>query len=252
MTNSTLQAIRKGLLLSQDEFARALREAGQRAGVPNDASKRLVQRWESGESASPRPVYARALESVTGLPITELGFAVPVPAARVTPNGQGGHDVAASGPDFEVIAPVAHAGKNATSTNYSGIWLSRYEYYSSGRGDTFIGVHYVLVLQHGDRLTARSLPGSSDSPLTMDLTVDGSVVTGTWVEQTHKDGYYRGARYHGAIQMIAEPTGRKISGKWLGFGKEMEVNSGPWALIFQDASTNKSTMNKYNKRPPVE
>lgn len=33
-----------GLLMSQDDFARAIRQAGDLAGAPNDASKRLVQR----------------------------------------------------------------------------------------------------------------------------------------------------------------------------------------------------------------
>src|SRR5690242_11713359 len=73
--NGTLRAVRMGMLMSQDDFARALRVAGERAGHPNDASKRLVQRWEAGVIAAPRPVYARALEAVTGLPIESLGFA---------------------------------------------------------------------------------------------------------------------------------------------------------------------------------
>lgn len=148
------------------------------------------------------------------------------------------------------VAADRHPGAPPTARgNYSGVWLSRYEYFSSGRGASFTGQHYVVILQHGNRLTVRSLPGSSDSPLTMDLTTDGAVVTGTWVEQTAEDGYYRGARYHGAIQMLAEPTGRRISGKWVGFGKEMDVNTGPWELIFQDASTTKATLNQYNHRP---
>lgn len=151
---ATLRAVRMGLLMSQDDFARALRAAGDRAGVPNEASKRLVQRWEE---------------------------------------------------------------------------------------------HYVVVLQHGDRLTVRSLPGSAKSSLTMDLTVDGPVVTGTWVEQTEVGGHYRGARYHGAIHMLAEPTGRRIRGKWVGFGKDMDVNTGPWELMFQDASTNQATLAAYNR-----
>lgn len=138
----------------------------------------------------------------------------------------------------------------ASGANHSGIWLSRYEYHSSGREGTFVGLHHVVVLQHGDRLTVRSLPGSSDSPLTLDLTVDGNVVTGTWVEQTATDGYYRGARYHGAIQLLVEPTGRRMAGQWVGFGKEMDVNTGPWELVFQEASTNKAAMDRYN-RPPT-
>lgn len=240
-----------GMILSQGDFARALREAGERAGVPNDASKRLVQRWESGEVTAPRPVYARALETVTGMPIESLGFTAIVPHLRVSDDGRGGHDVEAS-PSDVAAASVGPTAQPLPRHNYSGVWLSQYEYFSSGRDSAFIGLHYVVVLQHGDRLTVRSLPrGSSnpDSPLTMDLTVDGNVITGTWVEQTAKEGYYRGARYHGAIQMLAEPTGRRLVGKWVGFGKDMDVNTGPWELIFQDASTNQATLTKYNHRP---
>lgn len=246
--NATLRAVRMGMLLSQDDFARAIRNAGERVGHPNDASKRLVQRWESGTIAAPRPVYARALETVTGLPIESLGFNALMSVVRVSDDGQGGHDVESSaGTPASGDAPTTQP---ATARNLSGVWLSRYEYYSSGRSDTFVGLHYVVMLQHGNRLTARSLPGSSDSPLTMDLTVDGSVVTGTWVEQTASDGYYLGARYHGAIQMLVEPTGRRIAGKWVGFGKDMDVNSGPWELVFKDASTNQATLGQYNRRPP--
>ena len=238
-----------GLLMSQDDFARALREAGRRAGEPNDASKRLVQRWEAGISLSPRPTYARALQAVTGLPIETLGFAPAMPQARASGDGRGGHDLENS-PVGIAAAQSMPTAQPAPRGNHSGVWLSRYEYVSSSRGDqVFTGLHYVVILQHANRLTVRSLPGSSDSPLTMDLTVEGNVITGTWVEQTAEDGHYRGARYHGAIQLLAEPTGRRLTGKWVGFGAEMDVNTGPWELIFQDASTNKATMDAYNRRP---
>jgi hypothetical protein len=236
--NAALRAVRMGLLMSQDDLARALRDAGAL-----DANKRLVQRWESGLISSPRPAYARALEVVTGLPIEALGFAL-----SVRGDGHGGHDVegAPGGGPAPAVPPAAQA---AGRPNLSGVWLSRYEYFSSGRGKTFTDAHYVVVLQHGDRLTVRSLPGSANSRLTMDLTVDGNVITGTWVEQTAQDGYYRGARYHGAIQMLVEPTGRRMTGKWIGFGSEMDVNTGPWELIFQDASTTKATLDRYNRAP---
>ncbi|WP_435178106.1 helix-turn-helix domain-containing protein [Actinacidiphila sp. bgisy145] len=250
--NSTLRAVRMGLLMSQDEFARALRAAGERAGQPNDASKRLVQRWEAGTTAAPRPVYARALESITGLPIESLGFAPAIPQARVVEDGDGGHDVEPARPGGTAHATTPGRGRApqpAPTGNYSGVWLSRYEYYSSSRGKTFTGLHHVVVLQHGNRLTVRSIPGSSDSTLTVDLTIDGSVVTGTWVEQTAGDSYYRGARYHGAIQMLVEPTGRRMAGKWVGFGKEMDMNTGPWELTFEDPSTNKATLARYARLP---
>lgn len=247
--NSALRAVRMGLRLSQDDFAREIRAAGDKAGVPNDANKRLVQRWEAGLIAAPRPAYARALEMVTGLPVESLGFAM-VPHARVTDDQHGGHDVEAS-PEGIAAAVPAPTGRQAPAGNYSGVWLSRYEYFSSGRDATFTGLHHVVLLQHGDRLTVRSLPGSADSTLTMDLTLDGVVITGTWVEQTAADTYYRGARYHGAIQLLAEPTGRRLVGKWVGFGKQMDVNTGPWELVFQDASTTKATLAQYD-RPPEQ
>jgi len=240
--NTALRAVRIGLRMSQDDLARAIQEAGRRAGHPNDASKRLVQRWEAGQIAAPRPAYVRALEAVTGLPIETLGF------GAVVPDGHGGHDV----------EPTAHqvdsrrAPQSAPQGNFTGVWLSRYEYFSSTRAASFVGQHHVVILQHGDRLTVRSLPESAGSMLTMDLTTEGSVLTGTWTEHTAKGGHYRGARYHGAIQMLAEPTGRRISGKWVGFGKEMDVNTGPWELIFQDASTARSTLDRYNTPPPSE
>ncbi|WP_432162331.1 helix-turn-helix domain-containing protein [Streptomyces tendae] len=250
--NSTLRAVRMGLLMSQDEFARAIRDAGLQAGQRNDASKRLVQRWESGATAAPRPVYARALEVVTGMPIAALGFAAPVPLARVADDGEGGHDLE----DSPVGIPAAGNGPSVQPSpargNYSGVWLSTYEFYSSGRGDTFTGKHYVVLLQHGNRLNARSLPGASlnpDSPLTLDLQLDGNTVTGTWTEQTASEGYYRGARYFGALQLLVEPTGRRMAGKWVGFGKEFDVNTGPWELRLMDTSTAKETLERYS-RPP--
>ncbi|GCD43179.1 hypothetical protein GKJPGBOP_02859 [Streptomyces paromomycinus] len=144
------------------------------------------------------------------------------------------------------------AAQEAGRAHYAGVWLSRYEFYSSGRGQTFTGAHFVVLVQNGNRLTGRSLPGASsrpDSPLSLDLTVDGDVVTGTWVEQTATDGYCAGARYHGAVQLLAEPAGRRMAGKWVGFGKDFDVNTGPWELIFKDASTSKGTVERYSRRP---
>ena len=51
-----------------------VREAGERAGEPNDCTTRLVQRWEAGEVTAPRGNYARALEAISGQPVENLGF----------------------------------------------------------------------------------------------------------------------------------------------------------------------------------
>ena len=60
--------------LSQAQFAEAVRAAGNAMGVPNHCTKRLVQKWESGEHSACRPDYLRVLQAVTGLSVRELGF----------------------------------------------------------------------------------------------------------------------------------------------------------------------------------
>ena len=238
--NTAFRAVRLALRLSQDEFAERMRDAGAAS-----TTKRTIQRYESGEILNPRPASTRALEIVTKLPISSLGFPADVDAV-VVDDGRGGHDL-------EVRHSAVPASGPARSTGgYSGVWLSKYEYFSSSRGDTYAGMHYVVLLQHDDRLTVRSLQGSAASTLTMDLTVDGNVLTGTWTEQTDPQGHYKGARYHGAIQLLAEPTGRRLAGKWIGFGKDMDVNTGPWQLTFQDPSTSKATLARYATPPEVE
>ncbi|KJS59634.1 helix-turn-helix domain-containing protein [Streptomyces rubellomurinus] len=247
--NETLRAVRVSLRLSQDEFAKRLRTAGDDQGEPNDASKRLVQRWESGEVRSPRPVYVRALEAVTRIPVEHLGFEVPLLPPRVSADGRGGHDMSSVERDVDPSRAPGPSGEN-----FSGIWLSHYEFFSSSREGTFTGLHHVLFTQRGNRITARSLPGASsnpDSPLSIDLTVDRNVVTGTWTEQTAQDGYYQGARYHGAIQLLIDPTGRCMTGKWVGFGKEFEVNTGPWEFRLLDRSTNATTVSRFSTPPQI-
>lgn len=54
------------LKLSQSRFAAEVRAAGDRIGVPNRCTKRLVQKWESGEHAMPSPVHQLALAHVIG------------------------------------------------------------------------------------------------------------------------------------------------------------------------------------------
>lgn len=239
--NTAMRAVRRSLLMSQDELARAVRDAGQRTGEPNDCSKRLVQRWEAGLVTTPRGAYARALEYVTGQPIENLGFKAAderYGLDRREAMGMGG------GPWIPATDPKAAQGP------LTGIWRSRYEYVSSGRGgETFADEHYVVIIQHGAKLQVRSLPESNTSKLMMDLTANGAVMTGTWTEQTNPDGYYQGAVYHGAIQMLLEPTGRKMTGKWVGFGRDFDLNTGPWVLELVSSDVGKDAQRRYNRHP---
>lgn len=234
--------------MTQAGFATALREAGAALGEENDASTRLVQRWESGEIGCPHPVHQKALQAVTGRPVSQLGFRVQ-PFVSVP-----------SGPEGEAeLLPVTMYGPKTVIPQaggpFTGIWRSEYKYPSSGRNAELVGLHYVVIVQHGSSLSVQSLPNGSlnpNSPLRMDLEVDRHIITGTWTEETAKDGYYRGAVYHGAIQMLVEPTGRRMEGQWVGYGKEFEINTGPWRLVFETPDTGKNSLREYNRPPSID
>lgn len=62
-----LRAVRvEKLGLSQLQFAVAVQAAGRELGFDLKCTKRLVQKWESGEHAMPRPLYQKALAHLTG------------------------------------------------------------------------------------------------------------------------------------------------------------------------------------------
>lgn len=136
----------------------------------------------------------------------------------------------------------------ATAGRLSGIWLSRYTYISSSRGNQeFTGQHYMLLLQHEDQLQVRALPGS-ESQLTMNLSLGGRVAAGFWREVTSRDGYYRGHEFHGVVQMIIDRAGQRMDGRWLGHDREFAaINSGTWTLEFIANETDEDAVLTYSR-----
>ena len=242
--NESLRAVRQSLLMSQGEFALAIRAAGQRAGEPNDCTKRLVQRWEAGYvTGVPRGNYARALEAVTGQPIENLGF-----------KGDGATRRQALGMAGAAAAAAWMPGSKAEAARgpLTAIWRSTYSYVSSSRGnETFTSEHYVMAIQHGNRIQVRSLPKTAAGRVMMDLTIDGQVITGTWTEETDPGGYYKSSVYSGAIHLLLDHTGHRMKGQWLGFNRDGEVDNGPWTLDLVSADTSKAAMERFN-RPVAE
>lgn len=229
----------KNLALVAARVARNLTQ--QEAAALAEVTKRTWQRWEDADPPRPQPAQVRRLQDSLGLPVEQLGFP-PDKNRIVVEDGRGGHDVEVR------IPPIVTTAARPPTSDYSGIWLSRYEYFSSSREETYAVQHYVVVQQDGSAASVRSLPGSAASTMGMDLIIDGVVLTGTWVEDTNKTGYYRGKRYIGGIQLVADPSGSRLAGKWVGHGKNGEVNTGPWQFDYQAAAT-RATIAEYG-RPP--
>jgi len=113
----------------------------------------------------------------------------------------------------------------------TGVWRSLYHYPSSHRKGIFKAEH-LIQLHHANRyLVGESLPGS-DSYVLFRLTVQDNIATGSWQEQTNPAGYYEGVIYHGALQLVISDDGRSMTGKWVGFGRDMAVNVGDWEFTY--------------------
>jgi transcriptional regulator with XRE-family HTH domain len=228
--NVALIAARTARNLSQEELAREL-------GV----DRRTYQRWEQDASVRPQGAHVRKLQQTMGLAVEQLGFPLDK-SAMVVDDGRGGHDLEVRFP------PMVSAPSRPPAGDYSGIWLSRYEFFSSSRGQHIVCLHHVVLEQDGGTAKAHSLPNSASSLVFLDLKISGTVFSGTWAEDTDRNGHYKGVQYTGAIHLLADPSGLRLSGKWLGHGKENEVNSGPWILDRQ-AAVNSMTVAQYD-RPP--
>jgi hypothetical protein len=149
--------------------------------------------------------------------------------------------LAEGGEEPSVAVPQISADRS-----FSGVWHSHYVYPSTGRAKKFTGDHYVALRQQGNRLVGESLPHSQGSQLRLELSLDTPVATGTWQETTSPTGYYKGATYHGTLQLVIDPSGRRMRGMWLGFGRDFTINSGEWALTWQEPAETKGTQRAYH------
>jgi hypothetical protein len=156
-----------------------------------------------------------------------------------------GLSLAAANPVLATLSPQQGAAP-ASAHDLAGIWHSVYTYPSSGRGEEFTGEHFLVLRHSSGELAGQSLPNKENSELHLRLSLDRAVATGTWTERTAPSGYYKGATYHGTIQLVVDLMGQSMAGKWVGFGRDFKVNSGPWTLTRVEDSTSKRTQQRYH------
>jgi hypothetical protein len=49
--------------------------------------------------------------------------------------------------------------------------------------------------------------------------------------------------------MLLEPTGHRMAGKWVGFGRDMTVNTDAWSLTLVDADVDEAAIERWNGEP---
>jgi hypothetical protein len=82
-----------------------------------------------------------------------------------------------------------------------------------------------------NQLVVESVPNEDEAYLVARFSLDGRVATGSWQEQMPQHSYYSGTLYHGAAQLVLDTDKHALRGKWVGFGKEMDVKTGPWEIV---------------------
>lgn len=210
-------------------------EEDDRAGTSIDLASR-IQEMDVRELSMMASVWVKRFDSSVNHSslLFKLSFALTLAAAN---------PLLGRTEDMEMPPPAANS-----ALELGGIWRSRYSYFSSGRGQEFDSTHYVVLRQSGQQVTAESLPHPTGSKFRLNLTVDGLSVTGTWVEHTSPTGYYKGAIYRGAIQLLASPSGGQLIGKWIGFGKNFTINTGDWEFVLECRSASDDDIARYSMR----
>lgn len=145
--------------------------------------------------------------------------------------------LAAATPTVAVAATDEPPTTAAGEQDFDGIWHSRYFYYSTGRQGQCSCEHYIVLRQRGNRLVGENVAARNDSLVRLDLTLRGTVATGTWSERTSTDGYYHGREYHGAIQLVIDPMGKAMTGRWVGVDRQFKVASDVWELQWVDTAS---------------
>lgn len=119
-----------------------------------------------------------------------------------------------------------------SATDLSGIWRSDYTYYSSNRDENRKSTEYVKLYPRKDGFVFETIEKANESYELARFTLDEDIATGTWQEVTSPKGDYKGVAYHGAAQLLVSEDGKHMKGKWVGFGRNKDIKTGPWEFTY--------------------
>lgn len=104
--------------------------------------------------------------------------------------------------------------------SFKGMWHCTYWYPSNGKpGTEETSEYYCQAKQRGDKVVFESL-ANKPSHMVVNLTVDHSLATGNWTENTDPGGEFEGLEYSGATQLLVSADNAVLEGKWVGIGRE--------------------------------
>jgi hypothetical protein len=114
--------------------------------------------------------------------------------------------------------------------DFSGTWKSVFTYVNSTEPDGGVSEYEVRLHQTGSQLVMQSVPGPTGNYFVARLTLDGSILTGTWQENASPTGMYEGRIYNGAGQLLIDEGGATMRGKIVEYNNDMDIITGDWKL----------------------
>jgi hypothetical protein len=118
---------------------------------------------------------------------------------------------------------------------FAGTWHSTYWYPSNDHSGEDASEYDLVVQQDGNQLVLQSQPTKNGAYILVRLSLDDDIATGTWHETTAPEGDFKGMIYSGALQLIVSKDHSSMEGKWVGIGRDYELNrpdiyTGRWLL----------------------
>lgn len=115
-----------------------------------------------------------------------------------------------------------------------GLWYSTYNFDSS---KSRVQKDIIEIKRFGKHIIGNQL--TNDKQVLKGKLQYEIYFTGTW------ENISRGDIYHGSFQFVLDPDGKSMKGRWLGFKKNQEVQSGEWILQLLSPDISKMTRKKW-------
>ena len=130
---------------------------------------------------------------------------------------------------------------SSDTLEFPGVWLCRYWYPNTKHDNREDVSEYRVRIDHHDNgYVMHSLQDKGEtegSHIEARFTVDGILITGTFLEDTSPKGDWVGMTYRGVFQLLLNDDHTKMEGKWVAAGYnngDPTTFSGRWEVALED------------------
>ena len=136
---------------------------------------------------------------------------------------------------------MTQAAISNDALDFPGTWVCRYWYPNTKHNNREdISEYRAKITRHGNGYVLQSLPNMGEtegSHMEARFTVDGILVTGTFMENTSPGGDWVGMTYKGSFQLLLNDEHSRMEGSWVAAGYnngQPRTFTGRWELALAD------------------